>query len=167
MTTTSNDRPRRHLVASTTWQAGVSKSFEVVEGFLAFGGPTGNDISVRRRIVELAQGRQHTENHLLVCNPTSPEASTEVGIDASKAQELLALRQGGLLEYTTHVVVRSGAVFAIDVYRGALEGLVVATGDPGVGDTPDWLGADVTDNPSLDHVALARAGTPSIPAPRM
>src|SRR5690606_41633412 len=81
-------------------------------------------------------------------------------IPVEDARQLLALCVGGLVEKPRHYVRHGGHLWEIDEFLGDNAGLVVAEielADPDEAfDRPDWLGAEVTDQPRYYNLALAQ-----------
>lgn len=93
---------------------------------------------------------------------TRPEF--EYPIPLSDALELLGQPSVPLLEKTRYPVVYDGHTWDVDVYHGALEGLVTAEIELEAVDeafsVPAWVGAEVTGLREWDNEMLARNGKP-------
>lgn len=83
----------------------------------------------------------------------------EYDVPVEDAGELLGLANGGRIEKTRYEVRHQGFLWEIDVYEGALAGLVVAEveleseeDDPAL---PSWIGREVTADKRFSNQALA------------
>jgi adenylate cyclase len=80
-------------------------------------------------------------------------------IPPADARALLALCVGGCIEKRRHLVRHGGHLWEVDEFLGDNAGLVVAEVELGHADEaferPDWLGAEVTDDPLYYNLALA------------
>jgi CYTH domain-containing protein len=98
--------------------------------------------------------------------PNAADATTAVitTIYLSQAEyDALAGLAGDELAKIRHGVDDGGRSWSIDVFGGALDGLVLAEVEypdaevmAAHGELPGWVGADVSDDPSLTGAALAR-----------
>jgi len=101
------------------------------------------------RIVPIAVGMQCTYFALLAISPRY-----------RRAEGLLALREGGIVERVRHKVAYEGSCWEIDVFSGENEGLVVAEIE--LSDTqqtfkrPPWLGDEVTGDLRFYNASLAQ-----------
>ncbi len=85
----------------------------------------------------------------------------EYPIPLSDAQELLASHCGGLvLDKTRYYVPHAGFEWHVDVYEGALDGVVLAevelADEHGEPPLPRWVGAEVTGRPEYKKINLQR-----------
>jgi adenylate cyclase len=94
-------------------------------------------------------------------------AEEEVAIDAGAFERLWPLTEGRRVEKVRHLIpAGDGLTIELDVYGGALAGLVVAEvefPDEAAADAfvpPSWLGADVTDDERYKNHRLAVDGRP-------
>ena len=93
----------------------------------------------------------------------------ELPIDDATFERLWPLTQGRRIEKVRHVIRTSDprVVIELDVYRGDLEGLVVAEVEFAGEDEahaftpPPWFGADVTDDGRYKNQRLAVDGRPA------
>jgi adenylate cyclase len=85
-------------------------------------------------------------------------------IPLAEAEALLALCEPGVIEKVRHLVPVGRHTYEVDVFGGALDGLVVAEIELGHEDEsferPSWLGAEVTGDPRYYNSALITAGRP-------
>jgi adenylate cyclase len=88
----------------------------------------------------------------------------EYPIPLGDAEELVEFAVGRVIEKTRHHVRHGGYLYEVDVFEGALAGLVIAELE-----TPDavpyaalpaWLGREVTGNSAFYNASLARHGLP-------
>ena len=88
----------------------------------------------------------------------------EYPIPVHEAKALFGLRIGHIVEKRRHIVVVEGQRWEVDVFHGALEGLVLAELELDNADQhihkPDWLGDDVTDDRRYYNASLALNGLP-------
>jgi CYTH domain-containing protein len=91
----------------------------------------------------------------------------EIEIDSERFERLWPLTEGRRVEKTRYEIPGSdGLVIELDVYAGALHGLVTAEVEFRSEDAaeafaaPDWLGPDVTEDPRYKNQRLARDGAP-------
>ncbi len=93
----------------------------------------------------------------------------EISIAAADAEALWPLTAGRRVEKRRHRVHVDGGVAEVDVYGGALAGLVVVEVefDDREGAArfvpPAWFGEEVTGNPAWSNASLARSGRPRDP----
>ena len=83
----------------------------------------------------------------------------DYAIPAGDARALLALCVGGLVDKRRHYVKHEGHLWEVDEFLGDNAGLVVAEIELSSADEPfarpDWIGAEVTDEPRYYNLALA------------
>jgi adenylate cyclase len=91
----------------------------------------------------------------------------EIGIEPEPFERLWPLTEGRRIEKTRYEIpAGDGLVIELDLYTGALEGLVVAEVEFGSEEDadafapPPWLGRDVTDDPRYKNQRLACDGAP-------
>ena len=105
--------------------------------------------------VKVGRGRSRTE--------------VEVDLAREEAEQLWAHTDGRRIEKVRHAVDVSGATADVDVYGGALDGLIVveveftseAAADAFV--QPSWFGRELTGDKRWSNAALARDGRPPLP----
>lgn len=142
---------RKFLLRNDAWRAEAQRSVRMVQAYLG-----GERCSVRVRI----------EGEAAFLNLKSKALGArrmefEYAVPMVDAEQMLAAFGGAQVAKTRHYVVRGAHTFEIDVFSGDNAGLVVAEVELGAVDEaferPDWLGAEVTDDPRYYNVALARA----------
>lgn len=132
---------------------------EIVQGYLALE-PDGSEVRLRRRdtddtlTVKTGRGRVRGE--------------CEIPLTAEQFDTLWPLTEGRRIEKRRYELpVEGGLTIELDVYRGQLQGLVVAEVEfPTDSDAarfvaPQWLGPDVTDDDAYKNRRLATDGRPS------
>jgi adenylate cyclase len=93
-------------------------------------------------------------------------AEVEVEIDAAEFDELWRLAPDRRIDKTRYRVPVGGHTAEVDVYAGALEGLVVAEVEFASREEcdafvpPPWFGEEVTGDPRWSNAALAAGGRP-------
>ncbi len=116
--------------------------------------------------------RQTGDERAITVAGEDPSGRTEVGWELSPDQfaGLWSLATCRQVEKVRHAVAVRGAMAHVDVFGGALEGLVlvaVASGSTAEDDAfvaPEWFGAEVSGDPRYATTALARHGVPVDPA---
>jgi len=85
----------------------------------------------------------------------------EYEVPAEHARALLALCEGDIIMKRRWRWPHEGHIWELDVFEGANEGLVVAEIELSAEDEsfarPEWLGAEVSDDPRYTNGALSRA----------
>lgn len=96
----------------------------------------------------------------------------ETAIDRAAARALLEMRvrQTKLIRKTRHGVTHAGRVWEVDVFRGELEGLILAEAELDSEEEalalPPWVDREVTEDPGYQNANLARHGAPKPPGGR-
>ena len=91
----------------------------------------------------------------------------EIGVDRDRFDELWPLTEGRRLRKRRHVIPHDGLKIEVDVYEGALGGLIVAEVEfPSEKaaldfDPPAWLGEEVTGDHRYLNETLASEGPPA------
>ncbi|HKE81970.1 MAG TPA: CYTH domain-containing protein [Solirubrobacteraceae bacterium] len=130
----------------------------IEQGYLAIA-PDGTEVRVRRRAgdatltVKSGGGRSRAEE--------------ELAIEPERFERLWPLTEGRRIEKTRYeIALEGGPTVELDVYAGALAGLVVAEVEFGSEEDadafagPPWLGREVTDDPRFKNQRLALEGAP-------
>ncbi|MFM2150312.1 MAG: hypothetical protein RLZZ187_2618 [Pseudomonadota bacterium] len=147
---------RKFLVASDAWRALARQPGTAMrQGYLAAGGPSLP--SLRIRIAGTAA-------FLTVKGPGGKvRAEFEYPIPPADAEAMLALSPLAVLSKTRFEVEHEGHLWTVDEFHApdALQGLVLAEVELDDTETepplPDWLGAEVTEDPRFTNAALAAA----------
>ncbi len=150
---------RKFLVWEVPVDLDRRPSTEISQGYLAIE-PDGSEVRLRRRdaqdtlTVKTGRGRVRGEQ--------------EIVLTAEQFDTLWPLTEGRRIEKTRYELpAGDGLTIELDVYRGALEGLVVAEvefGTDAAGErfvAPQWFGPEVTDDDAYKNRRLATDGRPS------
>jgi adenylate cyclase len=148
---------RKFLVASESWRAAAGAGVPIDQGYLSVAGP----FAVRVR-------RMGDAGFLTIKSNDSglTRLEFEYSIPAAHADAMLSqLGTDGLrLEKMRFLLNHEGHEWSVDVFGGALAGLVLAEIELSDPDEtfakPDWLGAEVTDDLRYRNAALAEFGLP-------
>lgn len=143
---------RKFLVVGEGWRDRVEDATRLVQGYLTEDACT----TVRVRI--------HGETAWLTLKGASRGISRlefEYPIPVADAETLLReLAVSPLIEKTRYRVPHAGHLWELDVFAGANAGLVLAELElervDEAFERPDWLGAEVSDDPRYFNVNLAR-----------
>ena len=148
---------RKFRVANDGWRAAATSSIRIEQGYL-------NDMASLRDGRQQASVRVRLAGDRAFLNIKSRELGHtrqefDYPVPVDDAVALLALCVGGRVGKVRHYFEHAGHTFEVDEVTGANAGLVVAElelDDAGaVFARPDWLGADVTDEPRYYNLALA------------
>lgn len=150
---------RKFLVASPSWRDGVrGAGVPMVQGYLATGNASAPGVRVR------LAGAQAW---LTVKGPGGlVRAEFEYPIPVADASGLLALCPWPAIEKTRWEVPHAGHVWTVDEFHAPtrLGRLVLAEVELDTAEVspslPDWLGAEVTEDPRYSNAALAAALAP-------
>lgn len=148
---------RKFLVASEGWRTVAGVGVPIAQGYLSVSGP----FAVRVR-------RMGEEGFLTMKSNESGvrRLEFEYPIPAADAETMLSqLGADGLrLEKTRYLLQHEGHEWSVDVFGGALTGLILAeielTDPDETFARPDWLGAEVTHDLRYRNAALAEHGPP-------
>lgn len=147
---------RKFIVESDAWRAAARASERILQAYLAIDGKT----ELRVRISGGKQARLTLK--AAVSGMTRNEFEYPVPLE--DAREMIAASRGRVIEKTRHSIQHGGFVWELDVFEGALSGLVVAEvemateqDDPPL---PPWLGREVTGDPAWSNAMLAVEGRP-------
>jgi adenylate cyclase len=149
---------RKFLVPQVPGGIDGCRSEDIEQGYLAEGAET--EVRVRR-IGETML--------MTVKRGSGPERlEEEVEITEGQYRALWPLTEGERVAKRRFYVPIDGLVAEVDVYGGALEGLVTAevefsSRDEGQSfDPPSWFGTEVTGDPRFANQALAHNGLPRV-----
>jgi CYTH domain-containing protein len=147
---------RKFLVTSDDWRGHVGSQTAIRQFYLA--ATAGRSLRVRIRdgssaVLTLKFGRHGRERD-----------EFEYPIPLRDAEEMQAFAIGLMIEKTRHEVRHRGYVYEVDVFAGALAGLVIAEletpDDVPSAELPRWLGREVTGESAFYNASLARNGLP-------
>jgi adenylate cyclase len=148
---------RKFLVASEAWRTAAGAGVPIAQGYLSVSGP----FAVRVRRMGDAGFLTMKSN-----DAGLQRLEFEYPIPAADAETMLSqLGADGLrLEKTRYLLQHDGHEWSVDVFGGALTGLVLAEielSDPDeIFAKPDWLGAEVTHDLRYRNAVLAERGLP-------
>ncbi len=147
---------RKFLTSSRSWQVAVSKISDIAQVYLA----ATDSASVRVRIKDDEKAFLTIKS--AEAGPSRLEFEYPIPVDEAKA--LFELRIGHVVEKRRHVVVFEGCHWEVDLFRGVLDGLVVAELELDDAEQqfhkPDWLGEEVTHDRRYYNASLAMHGLP-------
>ena len=147
---------RKFLLGNDSWRSAVTGSQTIRQGYLA----QGEGASVRIRLVDARTALLTVKSVEL----KRTRSEWEYAVPLADGEELIALCGQQVIEKHRHIVVHRGNAFEVDVFAGALAGLVVVEleleDETAKFERPSWLGEEVTDDPRYRNSALARDGRP-------
>ena len=145
---------RKFLVASDGWKERADGGIRLRQGYIV----TMDDRSVRVRI----HGNKRARLTIKIGKSALVRNEYEYDLPMDDARELLAQAVGVVIEKRRYRVPHKGFTWEVDVYEGALEGLVVAevemkkeTDLPAL---PAWLGHEITGDRRYSNQSLATGG---------
>lgn len=145
---------RKFLVASDRWRANADKGTQLRQAYVS----TMSDRSLRVRI----HGDKRARLTIKIGKSALVRNEYEYDIPLHDAREMLTQAVGIVIEKRRYRVPYKGFTWEVDVYEGALKGLVVAevemkreTDRPAL---PDWIGREVTGDRRYSNQALATEG---------
>ncbi|MBB4186110.1 CYTH domain-containing protein [Sinorhizobium terangae] len=145
---------RKFLVASSGWKEHADKGIKLQQAYVV----TMEDRSVRVRI----HGSKWARLTIKIGKSALVRNEYEYDLPMDDARELLTQAVGIVIEKRRYRVPHKGFTWEIDVYEGALQGLVVAevemkreTDLPAL---PPWLGREITGDRRYSNQALATEG---------
>ena len=149
---------RKFLVETAPEHLDVYPSEDIEQGYVAI---TDDGVEVRLR-------RYGSQPLLTIKSGGSgARVEEELEIDERRFRSLWPLTEGRRLEKTRYRIPAAGAAtIELDVYRGALEGLITAevefdSADAAAEFEPaEWLGREITDDPAYKNKRLAVDGLP-------
>ncbi|MDX8483090.1 CYTH domain-containing protein [Mesorhizobium sp. VK24D] len=151
---------RKFLVLGNAWQHLVEAEIRIRQFYLA----AAPGRTVRVRISDGASAMLT----LKFGDKARERDEFEYPIPLAEAEELMAFAIGRVIEKTRHHVRDRGYLYEVDVFGGALAGLVIAEletpEDVPEEMLPDWLGREVTGESRFYNASLAFGGIPEIAA---
>ncbi|TDW20716.1 CYTH domain-containing protein [Rhizobium azibense] len=154
---------RKFLVCNDSWRTSVVVSHTLQQGYLS----RHRERSVRIRVIDGTSARLTVK----FASRGLAREEYEYNIPVFEACELLRHVNGTVLEKTRYIVSHGDAIWEIDVYSGAYEGLTIAeiemSNEHDVLALPGWLGREVTGDQKYSNRAMAarRCVTASPPVP--
>ncbi|WP_205697877.1 CYTH domain-containing protein [Conexibacter sp. SYSU D00693] len=150
---------RKFLVVGEVPGLGTGGSSAIRQGYVAVAA-TGDEVRVRERDGACVLTVKHGGAGLV-------RGEAELPVSADLFAELWAQTEGRRVEKVRHLVPLDGGLVAeVDVFGGALEGLVLAEVEFGSVEearafvAPPWLGRDVTDDAAYRNQRLALGRPP-------
>lgn len=145
---------RKFLVASDGWRQHTDKGIRLRQAYIV----TMEDRSVRVRI----HGNKWARLTIKIGKSSLVRNEYEYELPMDDAHELLAQAVGIVIEKRRFRVPHKGFTWEVDVYEGALEGLVVAEvemkRESDLPALPAWLGREITGDRRYSNQALATQG---------
>ena len=145
---------RKFLVASDGWRELADKGTQLRQAYVV----TMDDRSVRVRI----HGNKWARLTIKIGKSALVRNEYEYDVSMDDAKEMLTQAVGVVIEKRRFRVPHKGFTWEVDVYEGALEGLVVAevemkreTDLPAL---PAWLGREITGGRRYSNQSLATNG---------
>ena len=141
---------RKFLVAHDGWKKSVVRHSKIRDGLIASN--NGNKARVRiaddKATIALKSRRMGMVR-----------TEFEYEIPCADAEEILrTMCEGNVLNKVRHFVIHKDATWQVDVYDDILKGIVIAeielTQPDQVLQIPDWVGAEVTDDPRYRKVNM-------------
>jgi adenylate cyclase len=132
-------------------------STAIEQGYLAIA-DDGTEVRVRRRA--------GAATLTVKSGPARTRVEEELAIEPERFDRLWPLTEGRRIEKTRYEIAAGRLTIELDVYAGALEGLVVAEvefaseADADAFEPPTWLDREVTDDPRYKNQRLACQGLP-------
>jgi len=147
---------RKFLVVGEGWRESVVATKRLRQAYIA----RTDRLSARVRVVD----GQAAFLTIKSAEPGLVRAEYEYALPVEDALELVELRQGQMIEKTRHIVEIADARWEVDVFSGTHQGLVIAEIEladaDAVFEQPEWLGREVTADPSYYNANLAFADRP-------
>jgi adenylate cyclase len=147
---------RKFLVSSDGWRPDADAGSVFQQAYIV----TMDDRSVRVRIADGITAQMTVK----VGRSAVMRDEFEYEIPLADAQGMIDLAVGIVIEKTRYRVPFRGFVWEVDVYAGALEGLVIAevemASEDDSPDLPDWIGREVTGERRFSNQYLALDGRP-------
>lgn len=143
---------RKFLLASERWRSLAEECEHIRDGLLS----SDNERKIRIRIT--------SERSTLTVKSSRVRGEREefeFDIPRDDAERLIAYCGSDIIQKVRHYVGHAGLTWEIDEYEGLLEGVVLAevelaSRDQHV-DIPDWIGREVTEEPSYRKINMLRA----------
>ena len=148
----------RKFIVSEAGDLDQHASTRIEQGYLAIG--SGDDAEVRIRRAD------HTFTLTVKGGYGEVRTEEEIEIGADRFESLSSLTGDRRVAKTRYRVPHGELVIAVDVYGGALDGLITAEvefeseAEAADFDPPDWIGTEVTGDDRYGNASLATRGLP-------
>ncbi len=153
----TNEIERKFLVKEMPAGLGSYPAYEISQGYLAV---TGDETEIRIRW----KGNKYYET--VKSGEGLKRKEVEIELGEKEFNALWPLTEGKRVEKTRYEIPYGAHLIELDVYSGALEGLVVVEVEFGSEeesarfDPPDWFGSEVTGDVRYSNRSLAVHGRP-------
>lgn len=148
---------RKFLVSGEGWCENVEQA-AALQQFYLLAAP---DRSVRIRIKDRAEAKLT----LKFGTQARIRDEFEYPIPLGEAEDMRGFAVGRIIEKTRYHIRHKGRLYEVDLFGGALAGLVIAeletADDVPDGDLPTWLGREVTGEAAYYNASLALDGLPT------
>jgi CYTH domain-containing protein len=151
---------RKFLVANDGWKTSIARTVRIRDGLIANNNGQKARVRIADNVATIAL--KSRKRDLIVRD------EFEYAIPLSDAEEILRIMcDDNVLHKIRHFVLHRDDTWHVDVYEGLLDGVVLAEIELTDMDQtlmlPDWIGAEVTSDPSFRKINmlaahLARAG---------
>lgn len=145
---------RKYLVDVSRWDPGTWRRQEILQGYLMT--DARGVLRVRRM-----DGQGILSLKMKIEGSSRSREEFEYEIPADDTRALLGLCAKGVTKVRHHVE-HAGKVWHVDVFGGALEGLILAeielASESETFVTPDFVGREVTEDPAYSNASLAKPG---------
>lgn len=147
---------RKFLVVGDEWQRTADTGRHLRQGYILRGSGKAGDSPASVR-VRLADGRAWLSVKSAQTGISRDEFEYEIPVDDG-AEMLTRLCVGPVIEKTRYQVSHGGLLWEVDVFAAAATGLVLAEVELNAVDQPvdlpEWVGAEVTDDPRFRNAAI-------------
>lgn len=148
---------RKFLVIGNGWRDAAHEVMPMAQGYINDQAAMDSGAMKASVRVRIAGDEAHLNLKSRELGHTRQEF--DYAIPVGDARALLALCVGGLVDKRRHYVKHEGHLWEVDEFLGDNAGLVVAEIELSSADEPfarpDWIGAEVTDEPRYYNLALA------------
>ncbi|HZX76333.1 CYTH domain-containing protein [Lysobacter sp.] len=148
---------RKFLVIGNGWRSAAHKVMPMAQGYI--NDQVAMDSGAMKASVRVRIAGDEAYLNLKSRELGHTRQEFDYPIPEDDARALLALCVGGLVDKRRHYVKHEGHLWEVDEFLGDNAGLVVAEIELASADEPfarpDWIGAEVTDEPRYYNLALA------------
>ncbi|MCT8998313.1 CYTH domain-containing protein [Chelativorans intermedius] len=146
---------RKFLVASEAWRREAEEVHTIRQFYL---------MSAPDRTLRVRLKGGHARLTLKFGGHQRVREEFEFPVPFEEARKMEAFALGNVIEKERHLVRHRGRLYEVDVFGGALSGLVIAELETAETmadeDLPAWLGPEVTGRPAYYNASLALNGLP-------